>query len=37
MKLLITNNFNVLCTGPTGTGKSLNALTLLMSRLGENY
>ncbi len=31
MKLLLTNNYHCLCPGPTGTGKSLNAVTLLTS------
>jgi len=29
MKLLLSNNYHCLLPGPTGTGKSLNAVTLL--------
>lgn len=31
MKLLLTNNYHCLFPGPTGTGKSLNAVKLLTS------
>lgn len=35
MKLLLSNNNHVLCPGPTGTGKSQNAYSLLISGLTE--
>jgi len=37
MKLLLTNKKHVMCPGPTGTGKTLNAYTLLQSGLSEEY
>ena len=37
MKMLIKNNYHVLTVGPTGTGKSQNAMTLLTSNLGDQY
>ena len=37
MKLLLTNNYHVCFPGPTGTGKSLNAYTLLSSGLTDAY
>lgn len=37
MKLLLTNNFHVCFPGPTGTGKSLNAYSLLQGGLDEKY
>ena len=37
MKILIKNNKHILTPGPTGTGKSLNAMTLLTEYLGDNY
>lgn len=37
MKLLILNNYHVLCPGPTGTGKTLNIFNLLTTQMGENY
>ena len=37
MKTLLINNYNLLCPGPTGTGKSLNAMTLLISGMGEEF
>eukprot|EP01017_Pseudomicrothorax_dubius_P015450 TRINITY_DN17806_c0_g1_i1.p1 TRINITY_DN17806_c0_g1~~TRINITY_DN17806_c0_g1_i1.p1 ORF type:complete len:339 (-),score=77.25 TRINITY_DN17806_c0_g1_i1:34-993(-) len=37
MKTLLTNNSHVLCTGPTGTGKSLNAMALLTTGLTEEW
>lgn len=36
-KLLIINNKNMLITGPTGTGKTQNALLLLSKQLGPDY
>jgi dynein heavy chain len=36
-KLLIVNNKNMLITGPTGTGKTQNALLLLSKQLGPDY
>lgn len=35
LKLLITNDKNVLNVGPTGTGKSLNVNQLITKVLGE--
>lgn len=37
MKLLLTNNYHVCFPGPTGTGKSLNAYSLLSSGLTDAY
>lgn len=37
MKLLLTNNNHVLCPGPTGTGKSQNAYSLLIAGMPEEY
>lgn len=37
IKLLITHRFNVLCPGPTGTGKSQNIYSLLTGGLNEEY
>jgi dynein heavy chain len=37
MKILLTNGKHVMCPGPTGTGKSLNASTLLSTGLTEDY
>jgi dynein heavy chain len=37
MQLLLSNNYHCLCPGPTGTGKSLNAVTLLTSQMGEDF
>lgn len=37
MKLLLTNNHHVCFPGPTGTGKSLNAYSLLSSSLSDTY
>jgi len=37
MKLLLSNNFHVLCPGPTGTGKSQNAYSLLITGMTEEY
>jgi len=37
MRLLMTNNFHVMCVGPTGTGKSQNAYDLLSNRMGESF
>jgi len=37
MKLLLTNSRHVMCPGPTGTGKSLNAYTLLQTGLPQEY
>lgn len=37
IKLLLTNNFNVLCPGPTGTGKSQNAYQLLITGMPEDF
>jgi dynein heavy chain len=37
MKFLLSNNYNCLFPGPTGTGKSLNAVTLLTARMGEEF
>jgi len=37
MKTLLTNSKHVMCPGPTGTGKSLNAYTLLQTGLTEEY
>lgn len=34
---MLTNNYNVLTVGPTGTGKSLNIYTMLTYQLDENY
>jgi len=37
MRLLLTNKYHVLFPGLTGTGKSLNANTLLSKGLTEDY
>lgn len=37
MKFLMTNNYHVLFPGPTGTGKSLNAMNLLTMKMGEDF
>ncbi|KAL4464296.1 hypothetical protein ABPG72_011341 [Tetrahymena utriculariae] len=37
MKLLLTNNYHVCFPGPTGTGKSLNAYSLLSNGLSDSY
>lgn len=37
MKLLMLNNYHVLCPGPTGTGKTLNIFNLLTTQMGDNY
>lgn len=37
IRMLITNRFNVLCPGPTGTGKSQNIYSLLTGGLSEEY
>ena len=37
MKLLLTHNHHVLGPGPTGTGKSQNAYSLLISQMPEEY
>jgi dynein heavy chain len=36
-KTLLSNKFNVMCPGPTGTGKSLNLYTLLGNQMGEEF
>lgn len=36
-KLLIENNKNILCPGPTGTGKTVNISNLLNQGLPEEY
>jgi dynein heavy chain len=36
-KLLLTNNYHMLHTGPTGTGKTLNITSLLTGGLPDNY
>jgi len=36
-KLLIKNNFHIIVPGPTGTGKTLNIMTLLTKELDERY
>ena len=33
MKLLLSNSYNVLCMGPTGTGKSQNGYDLLQTKV----
>lgn len=37
MKTLLTSKKHVMCPGPTGTGKSLNAYTLLQTSLSEEF
>ena len=37
MKVLITKKKHIMCPGPTGTGKSLNCKTLLLSGLPAEY
>jgi dynein heavy chain len=37
LEQLITHNFNVLCTGDTGTGKSVSVKSKLLSGLGDKY
>ena len=36
-KLLLTNKYHVLSPGPTGTGKSVNAFSLLSAAMPENF
>lgn len=37
MKTLLSSNYHVLFPGPTGTGKTLNATSLLISGMGEEF
>lgn len=37
MKTLMSNMYHCLFPGPTGTGKSVNAMNLLIGRMGEDY
>jgi dynein heavy chain len=38
MKSLLTlKNYHVLCPGPTGTGKSVNAMSLLVNGLPDTH
>lgn len=37
MKTLLSSNYHVLFPGPTGTGKTLNAINLLISGMGEEF
>ncbi len=34
-KTLLSNDYHVLCCGPTGTGKSLNSAVLLTNQMGD--
>ena len=36
-KILLMNNFHVMCPGPTGTGKSQNSYALLTKQMTEEY
>jgi dynein heavy chain, axonemal len=36
-KMLLNNNYHVLISGPTGTGKTINVNQLLTTGMGENY
>ena len=36
-KMLLSNNFHVMISGQTGTGKTINANQLLTFNMGENY
>lgn len=37
MKTLMSNTYHCLFPGPTGTGKSVNAMNLLIQKMGEDY
>jgi len=36
-KILLTNKYHVLSPGPTGTGKSINASSLLTNEMPNNF
>lgn len=37
IELLLTSSFNVLCVGPTGTGKTLTIMSKLTFNMPKNY
>ena len=37
MKTLLSNQYHVLFPGPTGTGKTINAMNLLIQKMGEDF